>query len=118
MSTRIMSGYSRTNRVRLPEDKISIDTGKPEGAAAMGAVVRILNRSNHMDDIGNVLTIADAISSEDQSSSAKVKVGVKEYTHLVDANGVSTKTADVNKVAVLLDNGWKVDKIEEVDQMG
>ena len=118
MSVKVMSGYSRTSRVRLPEDVVDMDTSSPIGAAAAGAVIRTLNRCTNMEDIGNVMTVAGSIRTTDHTANAKVAVSVKEYTTLVDVNGVSTKTADVNKVAVLLENGWKVDKIEEVEVKG
>ena len=118
MGVKVMSGYSRTSRVRLPEDVVDLDTSTPIGAAAAGAITRILNRSTNMEDIGNVMTVAGSIRTTDHTASAKVTVGVKEYTTLVDVNGMTTKTADVNKVAVLLENGWKVDKIEEVEVKG
>lgn len=118
MSTRIMPGRSWTNKIRLPEETTSLDVSKPAGAAAMGAVVRILNSCRTMDDIGNVLAVAGSVTTTDSTDNAAVTVGKKEYTYLVNASGKEVKTSDANKIPTLLNAGFTVDRIEEVDITG
>jgi|10_taG_2_1085330.scaffolds.fasta_scaffold35970_4 hypothetical protein len=115
MSSRIIPGRSWTNKIRLPEDVTSLDTSTPVGAAATGATVRILNSCRTMDDISNVLAVAGSVHTTDATAQAPVSVGKKEYTYLVDGTGKEVKTSDVNKVNILVNNGYKVDRIEEVD---
>ena len=118
MSARIIPGRSWTNKIRLPEESTSLDVSKPAGAAAMGAVVRILNSCRTMDDIGNVLAVAGSVDTTDSSNSAPVTVGKKEYTYLVDGTGKEVKTSDVNKVGILINAGYSVDRIEEENITG
>ena len=118
MSARIIPGRSWTNKIRLPEELTNLDTDSPIGAAAAGATIRILNSCRSMDDIGNVAAIAGAFNVVDASQQAKVSVAKKEYTYLVDGSGKEVKTSDVNKVNILVNAGYKVDRIEEVDVTG
>ena len=118
MGARIMPGRSWPNKIRLPEELTSLDVSTPVGAAAAGATVRILNSCTTIDDIGNVLAVAGSVSTSDSSSKAPVVIGKVEYTYLVDGSGKEVRTSDVNKVNILVNAGYKVDRIEEVDVTG
>ena len=118
MSARIIPGRSWTSKIRLPEEHTTLDVSSPVGAAAVGATVRILNSARTMEDIGNVLAVSSAVSTTDQNSTAPVTVGTKEYTYLVDGDGVEHKVADPNKVAIFINNVMKVTKVEEEDITG
>ena len=118
MATNIIPGWSKTNRISLPEDTTSLDTSNPIGAAAAGATVRILNSCRSMEDIGNVLAVAGSVATTDATAGAPVTVGKKEYTYLVDTDGVEHKVADANKVSIFMANGMKVLKVEEEDITG
>ena len=118
MSSRIIPGRSWTNKIRLPEDSTNLDVSTPVGAAAVGATVRILNSCRTIDDIGNVLAVAGSVTTTDADSKSAVVVGKKEYTVLVDATGKEQRTANPAMVSTMLDNGFKIDRIEEVDVTG
>ena len=118
MSARVMPGRSWTNKIRLAEEVTNLDTDSPIGAAAAGATIRILNTCRSMEDIGNVLAVAGSVVTTDASKQAKVSVAKKEYTYLVDGSGKEVRTSDVNKVNILVNAGYKVDRIEEIDITG
>tara|TARA_Y100001938_G_scaffold134038_1_gene194065 strand:+ start:554 stop:901 length:348 start_codon:yes stop_codon:yes gene_type:complete len=115
MATRLMSGYERTNRIRLPEGKTRLSPKDPIGAAAMGAVVRVMNRANTMDEIGNILTLQGSVGIEDNT---KTVIGVRETFVYVDSNGVEHKTEDHNTAALFKSEGMTFVRCDREDIMG
>ena len=39
---RVMSGYSKTNRIRLPEDKINVDKSSVLGASVFATLLKAI----------------------------------------------------------------------------
>ena len=118
MSSRIIPGRSWTNKIRLPEESTNLDTSTPVGAAAVGATVRILNGCRTIDDIGNVLAVAGSVTTTDANNTAAVVIGKKEYTVLVDVTGKEQRTSNPTMVKTMMENGFKIDRIEEEDVTG
>ena len=56
MADRIMSGYSRTNRIRLPEDKVNVDKTSVLGASTFATLLKA-NRPGDFSKEGNPLTL-------------------------------------------------------------
>ena len=71
-----------------------------------------------MEDIGNVLAVAGSVSTVDPSSNAPVTVSRMEYTVLVNPSGKEFRTADTNKVDLLIQNGCTIDRIETEEIKG
>ena len=118
MSARVMPGRSWTNKIRLGEENTNLDVTDPVGAAAAGATVRKLNSCRTIDDIGNVLAVAGAVTTTDATATAPVTIARKEYTILTNSSGKEFRTADTSKVELLINQGFTIDRIEEVEMKG
>tara|TARA_R100000781_G_scaffold5382_1_gene6017 strand:- start:64 stop:420 length:357 start_codon:yes stop_codon:yes gene_type:complete len=118
MATILRTGYERTSRVRLPEGKTTLNAKKPLQAAVTGTLIRVARNCSSMEDVGNLLTLAQNVDTTDGNVGPKEKIGTEETYHLVDKAGKVTKTMDPNVLSTLLGNGWTLDRTESVDVMG
>tara|TARA_R100001594_G_scaffold149405_1_gene207111 strand:- start:2757 stop:3107 length:351 start_codon:yes stop_codon:yes gene_type:complete len=113
MATKLFSGYERTNRVRLPENKVKLDVSNPIGASTMATVIKA-QKTGDYENVGNALALHDAVDMT-MASSEPVKIGEQEVTTLVDADSNEQNTTDPSMVSVLMKAGWKILKIERED---
>jgi|TARA_R100001510_G_C7454176_1_gene77647 hypothetical protein len=104
-------------KVRLPDGITNLDTSTPIGAAATGAIIRTLNKATDIEDVGNVLQLANAVSTTD-GNSAKTVIGVKETFIYADSNGVEHSTCDHRTAELYAKQGMTFVKTLSEDIMG
>ena len=114
MADRIMSGYSRTNRIRLPEDTITVDKSSVLGASTYAALLKA-NRTGDFSNVGNALTLYNSVTETDSNSAAdKFVASEVTITTLTDANGTEHKLKDAAMVTAYTDKGMAITKTETV----
>ncbi len=111
MADRVMSGYSRTNRIRLPEDQVSIDTSSVLGASTYSAILKA-NRTGDYANIGNLLTVYSSVKETDGSTATEDRFvrTSKTVTVLTDATGGEHRLTDAAMVTAYMDKGMTVSK--------
>ena len=111
MADRVMSGYSRTNRIRLPEDQVSIDTSSVLGASTYSAILKA-NRTGDYANIGNLLTVYSSVKETDGSTATEDRFvrTSKTVTVLTDATGGEHRLTDAGMVTAYMDKGMTVSK--------
>lgn len=113
MATILRTGFERTSRVRLPEGKTTLNVGKPIQAAITGSIVRVAQQATSMEDVGNLLTIAQQVDSTD-GKPQQTKIDTVEFYHM--SNGKKkTKVGNVTAMEALRKEGWKIDKVTQED---
>ena len=117
MSTQLFTGYERTNRVKLPENKVKIDVKTPVGASTMGAIIRC-QKTGDYENIGNALNLHEVITTVDHTSGGKTVVGVQEIVVLKDAAGLEHRIMDPGTVKTMMDAGMTLVRTEHTDIMG
>ena len=111
---RVMSGYSKTNRIRLPEDKINVDKSSVLGASVFATLLKA-NRTGDFSNVGNALTIYEAVTETDNNSAADKFVANEEtVTVLTDTNGTEHKLKDAAMVTAYTDKGMTITRTETV----
>tara|TARA_R100001594_G_scaffold30091_1_gene56188 strand:+ start:2141 stop:2524 length:384 start_codon:yes stop_codon:yes gene_type:complete len=116
MADRVMSGYSRTNRIRLPEEKILVDKTSVLGASVFATLLKA-NRTGDFSNVGNALTIYEAVtevSSENGGSVDKFVASEETVTIVTDANGTEHKLKDAAMVTAYTDKGMTITRTETV----
>ena len=116
MGARLMAGFDRTTRIRLPEGETKLDPKDPIGAAATGAIIRVMNRANDMEDIGNMLTLKGSVSVAD--SSKQVVIGSRETFVYKDASDVEHETDDHDTCKMFERQGMSFVRVVKQDIMG
>ena len=117
MSTQLFTGYERTNRVKLPENKVKIDVKTPVGASTMGAIIRC-QKTGDYENIGNALNLHELITTVDDTSGGRTVVGVQEIVVLKDAANIEHRVLDATTVKTLIDAGMTLVRTEHEDIMG
>ena len=114
MADRVMSGYSRTNRIRLPEDTITVDKSSVLGASTYAALLKA-NRTGDFSNVGNVLTGYGSVAETDNSKTVdKFVASEQTITVLTDANGGEHRLTDAAMVTAYTDKGMTITKTETV----
>tara|TARA_R100000808_G_scaffold3696_1_gene12821 strand:- start:104 stop:487 length:384 start_codon:yes stop_codon:yes gene_type:complete len=116
MADRVMSGYSRTNRIRLPEEKILVDKTSVLGASVFATLLKA-NRTGDFSNVGNALTIYEAVtevSSENGGSVDKFVASEETVTIVTDANGTEHKLKDAAMVTAYTDKGMTITRTETI----
>ena len=114
MADRVMSGYSRTNRIRLPEDTITVDKSSVLGASTYAALLKA-NRTGDFSNVGNVLTVYGSVAETDNSKTVdKFVASEQTITVLTDANGGEHRLTDAAMVTAYTDKGMTITKTESV----
>ena len=114
MADRVMSGYSRTNRIRLPEDTITVDKSSVLGASTYAALLKA-NRTGDFSNVGNVLTVYGSVAETDNSKTVdKFVASEQTITVLTDANGGEHRLTDAAMVTAYTDKGMPITKTETV----
>ena len=114
MADRVMSGYSRTNRIRLPEDTITVDKSSVLGASTYAALLKA-NRTGDFSNVGNVLTVYRSVAETDNSKTVdKFVASEQTITVLTDANGGEHRLTDAAMVTAYTDKGMTITKTETV----
>ena len=114
MADRVMSGYSRTNRIRLPEDKVNVDKTSVLGASTFATLLKA-NRTGDFSNVGNALTLYNSVTEFDSNGSVdRFVASEKTVTVLTDANGGEHKLSDAAMVTAYTDKGMTITKTETV----
>ena len=114
MADRVMSGYSRTNRIRLPEDTITVDKSSVLGASTYAALLKA-NRTGDFSNVGNVLTVYGSVAETDNSKTVdKFVASEQTITVLTDANGGEHRLTDAAMVTAYTDKGMTITRTETV----
>ena len=112
MADKVMSGYSRTNRIRLPEDTVSVDTSTPLGASTMSTLLKA-NRTGDFSDVGNSLTLYSSVKHLQCSvDDDKFVADERNVTVLTDANGGEHRLTDAAMVETYTNKGMTIAKTE------
>ena len=117
MSTQLFTGYERTNRIKLPENKVKIDVKTPVGASTMGTIIRA-QKTGDYENIGNALNLHEVVTTVDDTAGGKTVVGVQEVVVLKDTANVEHEVMDPSTVKTLMDNGFVMVRTEHRDIMG
>ena len=117
MSTQLYPSFDRTNRVRLPEGKVKIDTKTAVGASTMGTIIRA-QKTGDYENIGNALNLHEVVTTVDNSGGGKTVVGVQEIVILKDSAAVEHEVLDPVTVKTLMDSGLTLVRTEQRDIMG
>ena len=111
---RVMSGYSKTNRIWLPEDKINVDKSSVLGASVFATLLKA-NRTGDFSNVGNALTIYEAVTETDNNSAADKFVANEEtVTVLTDTNGTEHNLKDAAMVTAYTDKVMTISRTETV----
>ena len=114
MADRVMSGYSRTNRIRLPEDKINVDKSSVLGASTFATLLKA-NRTGDFSNVGNALTLYSSVTETDNSGAVDKFVSSEQtITILTDATGGEHRLNDAAMVEVYTKQGMTLTKTETV----
>ena len=116
-NTQLFQGYSSTKRIRLPDDKVKIDTKTAIGASTMGTIIRA-QKTGDYENVGNALNLHEVVSTIDDSAGGKTVVDVREVVVLKDNVGVEHDVMDPSTVKILMDAGMTVVRTEHRDIMG
>ena len=117
MATQLFTGFERTNRIRLPEGKVKIDTNTAVGASTMGTIIRA-QKTGDYENIGNALNLHEVVTTVDNTGGGKTVVGVQEVVILKDSVGVEHEVLDPVTVKTLMDAGLTLVRTEQRDIMG
>ena len=118
MSTKIFTGYERTNRVKLPDTKTQVDLSTSNGAAIAGSVARFASNARTPEDIVNAMHLSESINVIDSKNTASVVVGRRTITEVTDANGVVHELDDPASVDVYCRNGCTITGTRTEDILG
>jgi hypothetical protein len=103
-------------KVRLPDGVTTLDTSTPIGAAATGAIIRTLNKATDVEDVGNVLQLANAVNTSD-GSNARTVIGVKE-TFIYSDGTNEHSTCDHRTAELYVKQGMTFVRCDKEDIMG
>ena len=117
MATQLFTGYERTNRIKLPENKVKIDVKTPVGASTMGAIIRC-QKTGDYENIGNALNLHEVITTVDNTPGGTTVVGVQEVVVLKDTANVEHRILDPVTVKTLIEAGMTLVRTEHEDIMG
>ena len=111
MADRLMTGFSRTNRIRLPEETINVDKSSVLGASTMSTLLKA-QRTGDYSNVGNAMTIYGAVKEIDSTETSK-DIFVKEdrmVTVVVDKKGVEHKLDTPDLVNTYCAKGFTIAK--------
>ena len=104
---RLFSGYNRTDRIRLPDDKVKLDPKSVLGASTIATVIKA-QKTGDYENVGNALQIHDACSVMDSNVTGPTIIGREEVTVLRDADGVEHELTNPKTIEVYCANGCKI----------
>ena len=117
MSTKLYSGYERTNREKLPEDGVKCDPRSPIGAATIAAVIRA-QKTGDYDGIANALNLHNTVSVQDNTVTAPNQVVGKMETYIITDGKTTQKVIDTKALDTFIANGWTLTGVEHSDLLG
>ena len=117
MATQLFTGYERTNRVKLPENKVKIDVKTPIGASTMGTIIRC-QKTGDYENVGNALNLHEVVTTVDNTPGGTTVVGVQEIVVLKDTANVEHRILDPATVKTLIEAGMTLVRTEHEDIMG
>ena len=115
MATKLFTGYERTERIRLPDSKITVDVKSPMGASTMATIIRA-QKTGDYENVGNALALHDVVQTT--NSNKEVVIGTEEVTVLTDKAGKEHRVTDPKTLEVLLGQGLVFNRIEQREIMG
>jgi hypothetical protein len=118
MSTKLYTGYERTNRVKLPDTKTTVDISTTNGAAILGSIARFASQARDPEDIVNAMQLSESIDLIDGTKTANVVVGRRTITEVTDAQGQVHELDDPASVDVYCKNGCTITGTKHIDIMG
>ena len=117
MATQLFTGFERTNRIRLPDTKVKIDTKTAIGASTMGTIIRA-QKTGDYENVGNALQLHEAVVVVDENAGGRTIVGREEVVVLKDSTGLEHEVLDPTTVKTLMDSGFTLVRTEHRDIMG
>ena len=117
MATQLFTGFERTNRIRLPEGKVKIDTKTAVGASTMGTIIRA-QKTGDYENVGNALNLHEVVTTVDNTPGGTTVVGVQEVVVLKDTANVEHRILDPATVKTLIESGMTLVRTEHEDIMG
>lgn len=118
MSTKLYTGYERTNRVKLPDNKTTVDLSTSNGAAILGSIARFASQARDPEDIVNAMQLSESIEVIDGTKRAGVVVGRRTITEVTDAQGEVHELEDPASIKVYCENGCTITATKHIDIMG
>ena len=118
MSTKLYTGYERTNRVKLPDTKTKVDINSAGGAAIYGSIARLASKATEPEDIVNATLLLDSIQIEDSGNQTKVVLGRRTITTVTDANGNTHELEDAETIRAYCDQGMTITGTKHIDIVG
>ena len=115
MATQLFTGFERTNRIRLPDTKVKIDTKTAIGASTMGTIIRA-QKTGDYENIANALNLHEVVTTVDAVS--ETVVDIQEVVILKDSNDVEHEILDPRTVKTLIDQGFTLVRTEHRDVTG
>ena len=113
-SQRLFSGYSRTDRIRLPDDKVKLNPKTVLGASTIATVIKA-QKTGDYENVGNALQLHDACSIMDETVTGKTIIGREEITVCKDEDGKLHEVTDSKNLEILIAQGWKPLRTEQRD---
>ena len=114
---RLFSGYSKTNNIRLPEDKVKLNPKTVLGASTIATVIKA-QKTGDYENVGNALQIHDACSIMDSTITGPTIIGREEVTVCKDTDGNEQEVRDPKNLEILLGQGWKPVRTEQREILG
>ena len=111
---RLFSGYNRTDRIRLPDDKVKLNPKSVLGASTLATVIKA-QKTGDYENVGNALQLHDACSIMDETVTGRTIIGREEVTICKDADGAEHEVTDPKNLELLITQGWKPVRIEQRD---
>ena len=111
---RLFSGYSRTERVRLPDDKVKLNPKTVLGASTLATVIKA-QKTGDYENVGNALQLHDACSVMDDTVTGPTIIGSEEVTICKDADGKLHTVRDPKNLEIFIGQGWKPVGTEQRD---
>ena len=102
---RLFSGYSRTNSIRLPDDKVKLNPKSVLGASTIATVIKA-QKTGDYENVGNALQLHDACSIMDDTVTGQTIIGREEVTICKDEGGKLHKVTDPKNLEILIGQGW------------
>ena len=111
MADRVMTGFSRTNRIRMPEDNITVDKSSVLGASTMATLLKA-NRTGDYSNAANALSVYASVTETNSTEGSKDIFATEERTITVvaDKKGVEHNLDKADLVSTYCDNGFTIVK--------
>ena len=107
MATKLFTGYSRTDRQRLPEEVSKLNPKNVVHAACIGGVMRAIKTGDY-SNTSNMLNLVGAVDVQDETATSTTVIGYEEACVLQSPDGHKQEVSDPKLVELFRDEGWKL----------